>query len=61
VRIGTKVVARHRHVPDLGTGIIVDIKPTGLLRVVFDDDYCDNFAPPELKDAPAETEEAQAA
>jgi hypothetical protein len=29
VRIGTKVVARHRHVPDLGTGIIVDIKPTG--------------------------------
>jgi hypothetical protein len=59
MRIGTKVVALH--MPELGVGIIVDITPAGLLRVLFDtDDYCDDFDAQELELAPADTE-AQAA
>jgi hypothetical protein len=58
MRIGTKVVALH--MPHLGVGIIVDILPTGLLRVLFDCDFCDGFDAQELELAPADTE-AQAA
>jgi hypothetical protein len=35
--------------PEYGNGIVVDITKAGLLRVVFDDDYCDAFHPLELE------------
>jgi hypothetical protein len=56
VRIGSKVIALHS--PSYGVGIIVDITTAGLLRVLFDDDYMDDFDPQELELAPVEVQAA---
>jgi hypothetical protein len=49
--IGAIVIALH--MPQLGTGIIVDILKDGRCRVLFDtDDYVDAFHPLELELAP---------
>ena len=50
VTIGDIVVSVHDPL-GLGTGVIVDIGKTGLIRVVFDTDdaYADWFAPQELE------------
>jgi hypothetical protein len=56
MRIGSKVIALHH--PSYGVGIVVDITKAGLLRILFDDDYMDDFDPQELELAPIEAKAA---